>query len=88
MLAQFAGPQCTNAAAGGLTCVAVSGAETGYHLLMQRTGSAKLGRGERLAAIKRLDDQARLIDQAQGPSFAEYIAAERENAPRYGGQTV
>jgi hypothetical protein len=47
-----------------------------------------LGRGERLAAIKRLDDQARRIDQAQGPSFAEYVAAEHANSARYGGRTV
>lgn len=57
-------------------------------VLKRAVGSAKLGRGERLAAIKRLDDQARLIDQAQGPSFAEYMAAERENSARYGGRTV
>jgi hypothetical protein len=57
-------------------------------VLKRAVGSAKLGRGERLAAIKRLDDQARLIERAQGPSFAQYIAAERENSPRYGGRTV
>jgi hypothetical protein len=57
-------------------------------VLKRAVGSAKLGRGERLAAIKRLDDQSRLVEQAQGPSFAEYIAAERENSPRYGGRTV
>jgi uncharacterized protein len=57
-------------------------------VLKRAVGSARLGRGERLAAIKRLDDQARLVERAQGPSFAEYIAAERENSPRYGGRTV
>jgi hypothetical protein len=57
-------------------------------VLKRAVGSAKLGRGEKLAAIKRLDDQARLVEEAQGPSFAEYIAAERENSPRYGGRTV
>jgi uncharacterized protein len=49
---------------------------------------AKLGRGERLAAIKRFDDQARLIDGAQGPSFADHVAVERENSSRYGSRTV
>jgi uncharacterized protein len=57
-------------------------------VLKRAVGNAKLGRGERLAAIKRLDDQARLIDGAQGPSFAEHIAAERENSSHYGGRTV
>jgi uncharacterized protein len=57
-------------------------------VLKRAVGSAKLGRGERLAAIKRLDDQARLIDSAQGPSFADHIAAERENSSRYDGRTV
>jgi hypothetical protein len=63
-------------------------------VLKRAVGSARLGRGEQLAAIKRLDDQARLIEraarteQAQGPSFAEFIAAEREDSPRYGGRTV
>jgi uncharacterized protein len=57
-------------------------------VLKRAVGSAKLGRGERLAAIKRLDDQTRLIDSAQGPSFADHIAAERENSSRYGGRTV
>jgi uncharacterized protein len=57
-------------------------------VLKRAVSSAKLGRGERLAAIKRLDDQARVIERAQGPSFAQYIAAERENSPRYGGRMV
>jgi hypothetical protein len=57
-------------------------------VLKRAVGSAKLGRSERLAAIKRLDDQARLVEQAQGPSFAQYIAAERANSPQYGGRTV
>src|ERR1700722_12493591 len=57
-------------------------------VLKRAVSSAKLGRSETLAAIKRLDDQARLAEQAQGPSFPEYIAAERANSPRYGGRTV
>jgi uncharacterized protein len=57
-------------------------------VLKRAVVNAKLGRGERLAAIKRLDDQARLVEQAQGPSFSRYIATERENSPRYGGRTV
>jgi hypothetical protein len=57
-------------------------------VLKRAVRSAKLDRGERLAAIKRLDDQARLIDRAQGPSFAKIIDAERKNSRQYGGQTV
>lgn len=57
-------------------------------VLKRAVSSAKLGRSERLAAIKRLDDQARLVDRAQGPSFAEYVADERANSPRYCGRTV
>jgi hypothetical protein len=57
-------------------------------VLKRAVGNAKLGRSETLAAIKRLDDQARLVEQAQGPTFAEYIAAERANSPGYGGRTV
>jgi hypothetical protein len=57
-------------------------------VLKRAVTGAKLGRSEMLAAIKRLDDQARLVEQAQGPSFAEYIAAERNNSPHYGGRTV
>jgi uncharacterized protein len=57
-------------------------------VLKRAVACAKLGRSETLAAIKRLDDQARRVEQAQGPAFAEYIAAERANSPRYGGRTV
>jgi hypothetical protein len=57
-------------------------------VLKRAVGNAKLGRAEGLAAIKRLDDQARLVEQAHGPSFAEYIAAEHQNSPLYGGRTV
>jgi uncharacterized protein len=57
-------------------------------VLKRAVVSAKLGHSEKLAAIKRLDDQARVVERAQGPSFAQYIAAERENSPRYGGRTI
>jgi hypothetical protein len=57
-------------------------------VLKRAVSNAKLGHGERLAAIKRLDDQARLVEQAQGPSFARYIAQERANSGQYRGRTV
>jgi hypothetical protein len=57
-------------------------------VLKRAVVSAKLGHSEKLAAIKRLDDQARAVERVQGPSFAQYIAAERENSALYGGRTI
>jgi hypothetical protein len=58
-------------------------------VLRRAVGHAKLGRREALDAIKRLDDQARLIDDlAKGPALGRYIAAERQRSPSYGGRTV
>jgi hypothetical protein len=57
-------------------------------VLKRAVSNAKLGRNDRLAAIKRLDDQARLVDRAQGPSFAQYIAKEHANSDQNGGRTV
>jgi uncharacterized protein len=50
---------------------------------------AKLGREEELSALKRLDEQARVLERhAKGPGVAELIAEERVRAPAYGGRTV
>ena len=50
---------------------------------------AKLGREEVLAALKRLDDQARALEaHASGPSFEAFIATERAQSHLYGGRTV
>jgi hypothetical protein len=50
---------------------------------------AKLGQGEELAAIQRLDTQARLLERtATGPSVDAVIASERVASARYGGRTV
>jgi hypothetical protein len=58
-------------------------------VLKRAVQNGKLGRGETLAAIKRLDEQARVVEQAaQGPSFDEFIADEQAHAPGYGGRTV
>lgn len=58
-------------------------------VLKRAVGNAKLGRDEALEAIRRLDQQARSIDDVlEGPSFADYVAIEREHAARYGGRTV
>jgi uncharacterized protein len=58
-------------------------------VLKRAIGKARLGRREELDAIKRLDDQARLVDDiVRGPSFAEYRATEWEHSESYGGRTV
>jgi hypothetical protein len=50
---------------------------------------AKLGREEELQAIKRLDDQARRLEQtATGPSLDAFMARERERSPDLGGRSV
>ncbi|WP_149536546.1 DUF763 domain-containing protein [Siccirubricoccus phaeus] len=50
---------------------------------------AKLGNEEELAAIRRLDDQARRLERAAtGPSVPALIAAERASSHEYGGRSV
>jgi uncharacterized protein len=58
-------------------------------LLKSAVERAKLGSSESLAAIRRLDAQARALElSASGPSFEAFIAAERAQAPNLGGRTV
>jgi hypothetical protein len=50
---------------------------------------AKLGRDEQMQALKRLDDQARLLEcTAKGPSLDAFIANERSASPSLGGRSV
>ena len=50
---------------------------------------AKLGRQEGLGALKRLDEQARLLERyASGPPVGELIAQEREQSYNYGGRSL
>jgi hypothetical protein len=50
---------------------------------------AKLGRSEKLAALARLDAQARLLERtARGPDFDTFVAQERARSHEYGGRTV
>lgn len=50
---------------------------------------AKLGNDERLAAIRRLDAQARALEaQATGPIVEALIAGERRDSHAYGGRSV
>ncbi len=58
-------------------------------VLKSAVQSAKLGRGEELAALKRLDDQARLVERhTSGPPVEELIAQERRLSHSYGGRSV
>jgi hypothetical protein len=50
---------------------------------------AKLGNSDRLHAIGRLDAASRALEAvAGGPSFEEFVNAERASADAYGGRTV
>src|SRR3954469_20899407 len=50
---------------------------------------AKLGRDEEMQAVKRLDDQARRLEQtASGPSFEAFVAVERTRSSALGGRSV
>jgi len=50
---------------------------------------AKLGQGEELAAIRRLDDQARQLEQyATGASVEKLIANEMRQSHSYGGRSI
>jgi hypothetical protein len=58
-------------------------------VLKSAVEQAKLGRDERLGALRRLDEQARRIElSATGPDLEAYIEAEREKSPSYGGRDV
>jgi uncharacterized protein len=58
-------------------------------LLKRAVAGAKLGSTESLAAIRRLDAQARLLEsQSSGPTFDAILAAERANSASLGGRTV
>ena len=51
--------------------------------------AAKLGQEEELGALKRLDEQARLLERyASGSSVEELIVHEREQSHSYGGRSV
>jgi uncharacterized protein len=50
---------------------------------------ARLGREEELAALRRLDDEARRLEQAaSGPSLEAFFADERGRSPDYHGRSV
>jgi hypothetical protein len=50
---------------------------------------AKLGQGEEMAALKRLDAQSRILEQhASGPSVDEFIREEKKQSHTYGGRSI
>jgi hypothetical protein len=58
-------------------------------VLRQAVSAARLGQDDKLAALRRLDEQARLAETtAARPSFPALLAAERAAAPARGGMTA
>jgi hypothetical protein len=58
-------------------------------VLKQAVGRAKLGAPEELAALKRLDSEARRLEAvAGGPPVEAMIAEERRRSHDYGGRSV
>jgi hypothetical protein len=59
-------------------------------VLKQAVDRARLGNDDKLAAIARLDAQARWLERAAacGPGFDAFKADERWHSPQYGGRTV
>jgi hypothetical protein len=58
-------------------------------VLKSAVQKARLGQQDELFALKRLDDQARLLEQhARGSSFDALIAEERANSHAYGGRSI
>ena len=58
-------------------------------VLKSAVQKAKLGQQEELFALRRLDDQARLLEgRAAGESFDELLAEERTKSNSYGGRSV
>jgi hypothetical protein len=58
-------------------------------VLKSAVQAAKLGREEELAAIRRLDAQARRLERdATGPTIEALVARERRDSHAYGGRSV
>src|ERR1700675_294837 len=69
--------------------VPIQGYDETIRVLKSAVRSAKLGHEEELGALKRLDDQARRLEQhASGPSVEGLIAREFENSHSYEGRSV
>lgn len=58
-------------------------------VMRQAVERARLGQRDRISAMKRLDDQARIAERAaNGESLASIVARERAASPLFGGMTV
>jgi hypothetical protein len=58
-------------------------------VLKSAVSNARLGRDEELAALQRLDRQARRLESlAAGPSFDQLVAEEKALSAAYGGRAV
>ncbi|MEA1013457.1 DUF763 domain-containing protein [Sphingosinicella sp. LY1275] len=58
-------------------------------LLKSAVETAKLGNDDKLAALRRLDEQARRLERyATGPSLAAHLAEERARSHEYSGMTI
>ena len=58
-------------------------------VLKQAIASARLGNDDRLAAIRRLDEQARGLEGAvSGPGLHEFVAREWADSPAFDGRSV
>jgi hypothetical protein len=58
-------------------------------VLKSAVQKAKLGRDEEMQALKRLDTQARQLEQsATGPSLDAFVAGERKSSSALGGRSV
>jgi hypothetical protein len=58
-------------------------------VLKNAVNRAHLGSSDTLAALRRLDEQARMLEAAaRGPAFERHIAEERTHSASYGGRQV
>ncbi|MBI5544994.1 MAG: DUF763 domain-containing protein [Deltaproteobacteria bacterium] len=58
-------------------------------VLRTAVDQARIGNDDRMAAIRRLDEQARGLEQtATGPTFEAFIEKEKQASPAWGGMTV
>jgi uncharacterized protein len=61
-------------------------------VMRKAVAAARLGQGDKLFALRRLEAETRRIDRIAkdmvGPSFQEIVSGERAHAPSYGGRTA
>jgi uncharacterized protein len=58
-------------------------------VLKSAVAKARLGRAEELGALRRLDDQSRLLERyVTGPSLKEIVAGEFDQSHLLGGRSV